>query len=62
MNNMIHETYVTYMSSVKETVLGLYLSYICEIPCWQQQMECDWNAKLQNCGAYAQEYWASWHL
>ena len=33
-----------------------------DISCWQQQLEPEWNAKLQNCEADAQEYWASWLL
>jgi len=26
----------------------------CKVPCWHQQLECEWNAKLQN--------WCSWAL
>jgi len=30
-----------------------------EVPCWQQQLECEWNAKPQNCETDAQGYWAA---
>jgi len=27
-----------------------------EVPCWQQQLECEWNAKRRNYEADAQAY------
>ena len=45
------------MFSEKEAELDLYLpKTYCEVTCWQQRLECEWNAKLKICEADAQEY------
>jgi len=47
---MKHTIYITYVSSEKEVAT----SAGCEVPCWQQQLECEGTTKPQNCEADAQ--------
>jgi len=63
---MIHATYITSLSSAKEAVLGLPQLGVRFLACWQQQLESERNAKLQNCEADAQSmepagFWLSLH-
>ena len=45
------------MSSEKEAAFGLPTSAKSEVPCWEQMLEYEWNAKSQNCEGDAQVYW-----
>jgi len=60
-NNVIHATYTTH-AIFREGSSFRPASTRCEVPCWQQQLECERDAEPQICEADAQEYWASWLL
>jgi len=69
-SNMLQGTYFILVESMPDkyikavflilwTVFGIgYVAYMsstrCRVSCWQQQLECEWNAKCQNCEADAQ--------